>query len=376
MSGQGASLGGGRSARLPPVLYLGVVLLVACVPRAPEAIAPRAAILFPPPPDTARVQFLTRITDSRDVGGSRRGLVGFLLGRRQGEEARPRIIKPYGVAIHHGKIYVCDAMLPGIEIVDLARHTFEYFVPRGEGRLRKPINCAVDREDGRLYVADTERRQVVVFDTLGSYLYALGGSEDRPTDVAVTGSGIWVVDLAARQVRVYDKATHRLLRSFPDAHTDGPGRLFSPTNLAVAGDRVYVTDFGDFKIKIYTGEGAYVGSVGNYGQAAGQFVRPKGVAVDRELNLYVVDAAFENVQIFDREGRLLTFFGGKYDGPGGMWLPAKVVVDYDNLAHFDRYVDPRFTLKYLVLVTNQYGPDKIGIYGFIQANPEGVARTK
>ncbi len=373
MRGQGVALGGGRSTRPSPVVYLGTVLLLACAPRAPEPVAPRAVVLFPPPPDTARIQFLTRISDSRDVGGSRRGLVRLLLGPRQQEEAQPRIIKPYGIAIHQGRIYVCDAMLPGIEIVDLARRTFEYFVPRGEGRLRKPINCAVDREDGRLYVADTERRQVVVFDAQGAYLYAIGGPGDRPTDVAVAGDRIWVADMDARQVRVYDKTTHRLLRAFPDAQTDGPGKLFSPTNLCVAGDRVYVTDFGDFKVRIYTVEGAYIGSVGSHGQAPGQFVRPKGVAVDRELNLYVVDAGFENVQIFDRDGRLLTFFGGKYEGPGYMWLPAKVVVDYDNLAYFERYVDHRFTLKYVILVTNQYGPDKVAVYGFVEANPAGVA---
>lgn len=92
----------------------------------------------------------------------------------------------------------------------------------------------------------------------------------------------------------------------------------------------------------------------------------KGIAVDKENNLYVVDAGFENVQIFNNKGQLLMFFGGSYKGPGDMWLPAKVIIDYDNLNYFQKYVHESFDLKYLIFVTNQYGPSKINIYGFVE----------
>jgi hypothetical protein len=59
------------------------------------------------------------------------------------------------------------------------------------------------------------------------------------------------------------------------------------------------------------------------------------------------------------------YFGGSYTKPGDMWLPAKVVIDYKNLDYFQEYVHPSFNLKYLIFVTNQYGPDKINVYGFI-----------
>src|SRR5208337_3284128 len=106
-------------------------------------------------------------------------------------------------------------------------------------------------------------------------------------------------------------------------------------------------------------------SIGSYGTGTGQFVRPKGIAVDKEMNLFVVDAGFENTQLFNNKGQLLMFIGGPYKGPGDMWLPAKVIIDYDNLKYFKKYVDPKYDLKYLVLVSNQYGPDKINIYGAI-----------
>ncbi len=60
------------------------------------------------------------------------------------------------------------------------------------------------------------------------------------------------------------------------------------------------------------------------------------------------------------------FFGGHYSKPGDMWLPAGVAIDYDNLQFFSEYVDKRFDLQYLIFVTNQYGPEKISVYGFVK----------
>ena len=106
--------------------------------------------------------------------------------------------------------------------------------------------------------------------------------------------------------------------------------------------------------------------IGGYGNLPGTFTRPKGLALDREENLYVVDAAFENVQIFNSDGELLMHFGGSYEGAGAMWLPAAVEISYDNLSYFQPYVDESFDLKYLIFVTNQFGPAKVSVYGFVE----------
>ncbi len=59
-------------------------------------------------------------------------------------------------------------------------------------------------------------------------------------------------------------------------------------------------------------------------------------------------------------------FGGTYIAPGGMWLPADVTVDYNNLDYYSDYVDSSFSLQHLIYVTNQYGPDKVSVYGFVK----------
>lgn len=344
--------------------YLGVSAGLSCAGGRTGRLAPETLIIFPPPPDTARIQFLTRVSSAEDLG-RRRSLWRSLVGERDDERAAG-IKKPYGVAVRAGTIYVCDTSLPGIDIIDLEQRTLENVSPRGEGQLQTPINCTVDPETGRLYVTDTGRRQVVIFDSTLRYIDALEGTDAvQPTDVAVHDDRLWVTDHAGRQVRVYDKRTLAFERAFPDASVDDEALLRQPTNLWIANDRVYVSDFGDFRIKIFGTDGTFIGTLGSYGRRLGQFARPKGLAVDRDGRLYVVDAAFENVQIFNPNGELLMFFGGPYQGPGNMWLPAQVVVDYDNLSYFEDLVDPRFDLQYLVFVTNQYGPDKLSVYGFV-----------
>ncbi|MCD4736067.1 MAG: 6-bladed beta-propeller, partial [Bacteroidales bacterium] len=305
---------------------------------------------------------LTSISNSLDITGKRSGFARFILG----EFEELAIAKPYGMAIHDGKIYICDTGLDVLEIIDLQQHSFEYFMPTGLGQLKKPVNCNID-ENGYLYVADGERRQVVIFDPSGKYVNSIGETENfKPTDVFVKGDKIWITNFVNNEVLVYNKESFELLYTLPESESGNEDYLYSPSNIYVTDDMVYVSDFGDFKVKIYTHQGDFIMSVGSYGNKIGQFVRPKGIAVDSESNLYVVDAGFENTQIFDKEGNLLMFFGGPYQKPGDLWLPAKVIIDYDNLTYFEDYVYESFNLKYLIFVTSQYGPDKINVYGYVE----------
>ena len=188
------------------------------------------------------------------------------------------------------------------------------------------------------------------------------------------GSGIcvfwpssWTSWLFSLQIRVYSHGRNELLFSFPERNRNQPYYLFSATNLTAGNGKIYITDTGDARVKIFTENGRYLGSIGSFGKRPGQFVRPKGVAVDRQERLYVTDAAFENVQIFNTESQLLMHFGGNYNGPGRMWLPAGICIDYEHLQYFQKFVNREYELQYLIFVANQYGPDKITVYGFIKS---------
>lgn len=317
-------------------------------------------ITYPSPPDEPRIQYLTSFSKSSDFSGEQSFFTSFITGE---EEPLP-ILKPYGLAVGKKKIFVCDSQLGGLEIMDMDDGTFGYFIPEDRGKLKQPINCFTD-DAGYLYVADPERGQVIIFNPDLEYYAEIGDSTMiRPTDVFVTDRQIFVNDIKKQSVFVYDRSSRKYLKSIPSSSSD-KNKLFSPTNIYVYSDNIYISDIGDSKIKVYSLDGEYIRTIGTIGMAPGKFSRPKGIAVDKDENLYVVDAGFENVQIFDKEGKLLMYFGGSYSKSGDMWLPAKVVIDYNNLDFFKDYVDPSFNLKYLIFVTNQFGPDKISVYGFI-----------
>jgi DNA-binding beta-propeller fold protein YncE len=353
-----------------PCLLLGAA---ACGPKqveSPVAVESAPVVVYPPAPDSPRIQFLTRFSGAKDIEAENGGsFLDAIVGNDPRDDPNQVIYKPYGVSISRGSIYTCDTMLQGVVILDITGKEVAVLRPEeGPGILLKPINCFADPQDGSLYVADVGRAEVVVFDSILNYRGAIGVGEAlvRPVDVQVLGDEVWVADQMGHRVVAFDRTTYEKIRTIPNHQPDTPEGIRQPTNIWVTPDEIYVSDFGDFKVKVYSHDGDFVRAVGKYGRGFGMFIRPKGIAVDRDGILYVVDAGFHNVQMFNDEGEVLMFFGGPSDDPGAMYLPAKVTVDYDNLDLFRDFVDPSLEMKHLILVTNQYGANKINVYARVE----------
>lgn len=348
------------------VALLMVGIFIGCTaPQKKNLIDLENTPVYPSPPDEPRLQFLRAISTSLDITQTK-ALDRFLFGSLI-FELQVGIEKPYGIATHKGKIYICDTMLPGLIIIDLENQAMTTFNPQGRGVLRKPINVAVDRE-GSIFVTDTERKQVVVYSNDLSYQYALTSDLWKPIDIAILGDSILVTDYEDRNVEVWSKKYRTKLGEFPPYNSDRPDseRVYVPYSIATnSKGNIYITDFGQFRILCYTKDGKYIKTIGGVGTALGSFARPKGIAVDKDNILYVVDSAFENVQMFDDQGRLLMFFGGSYKHKGDMYLPAQITIDSDLNQYFTEYVLPGYKLNEVIMVTNQYGPDKITFYGKI-----------
>jgi DNA-binding beta-propeller fold protein YncE len=182
--------------------------------------------------------------------------------------------------------------------------------------------------------------------------------------VAIVDDKLYVTDVLHHQVHVLDKRTGTLLFVFGKAGS-GEGELFHPTNIALGPDGdLYVSETSNFRVQRFTQDGKPVRSYGSVGSTPGSFARPKGIAIDRNGLMYVADAAFENVQLFDSLGKLLLFFGQQGEPEDRMHLPSGLSIDYDNVDLFKQYADPKFKIEYLVMVSSQFGPNKVDIYGF------------
>jgi sugar lactone lactonase YvrE len=349
--------------RLLAVMLGALALLPGCGTAPSKTPVQAQTVFYPRPPDAPRIQHLATYASARDLEPNKAGgLKDFLLGEEKQDEA---LVRPYGVAMSDGKIYVADSRAPGLAVFDLKARKFSLMSGSGNGRMQRPINVSVDA-DGSKYVTDTARNQVLVYDRGDNFLAAYGAKgEFKPVDVAIAGERLYIVDIEHHEVQVRDKRSGKLQFKFGRSGTDEGQWLHQPTNLAIGreGD-IYVVETGNFRVARFTPEGKFVRHYGEAGQAPGQFARPKGIAIDRDGRLYVGDAAFQNVQIFDRDGSMLMAFGQPVDNSPGLNLPAGVTVDYDNVALFRSRADPNFTIEYLILVVSQFGPNQVDVFGF------------
>ncbi len=124
----------------------------------------------------------------------------------------------------------------------------------------------------------------------------------------------------------------QVLQTFGGEGT-GPGKLESPRGIACdrQGD-VYVADLGNSRIDKFSPEGKFLLSIGKKsdntqaGETArpGHFKEPSGVAVDSQGDVYVADTWNGRIEKFDPKGKFLKDFGGaNYD----FYSPRDVAVD-------------------------------------------------
>jgi len=206
---------------------------------------------------------------------------------------------------------------------------------------------------------------VFVFDKHDNLKAILGRElKIKPVGLAVHGDRCYLANAASNQVVVMDKATgEEILRMGREGEQQGEFRSISGLALDEQ-ENVYVTDRLLARVTKFDKNGMFVRSVGKLSAGFSDFVRPKGIAVDRQGRFWVVDSATEVGKIYDEQGQLLLFFGTPGTEPGNMLLPADITIDYDNVGLFEDYFAEGAKIEYVVLVSNQFGPNLISIYGF------------
>ena len=85
------------------------------------------------------------------------------------------------------------------------------------------------------------------------------------------------------------------------------------------------------RVEIFDAEGNFISLFGKHGDGPGYLTRPKGIAVDSDGHIWVADEMQDRLQVFNREGQLLTYIGtGHGDLPGQFKSLIGVAIDKQN----------------------------------------------
>lgn len=334
-----------RAVTRAAVLTLGV-LVAACAAPGPRVMhfgmedAPEGKrLMWPQPPEVPRFMYAGQLVGEENfrkspanaagVSGLLRRLADFVFG-----EKTPTVLQrpQSGTVDGAGRILVTDASRQAVLVFDSAAgELLVWDKADGLANFLAPIGITPG-PDGQILVADAQLGIVARLDSRGNPGRAIGrGVLKRPTGLAY--------DPARRRIFVADTHTHDV-KVFGDdgqllkvigRHGEGDGEFNFPTFLAFARGELYVTDTMNNRIQIFADGGdRWRASFGRRGLYVGNLVRPKGITVDSDGNIYVVESYYDHLLVFNRGGDFLMSIGGLGQETGKFYLPAGAWIDNRN----------------------------------------------
>lgn len=288
----------------------------------PNTRAPDTDLVWPDPPQQARIRYLYSLREPRDIG-IRPGMFSRFMQIFAGRE-RQGMLRPYAVAADDEVICVVD---PGLGVVHLymtKRSRYEIIRDAGGERLISPVGISLGPD--AIYVADSAAGKIFVFDREGKYKQTISGLT-RPTGIAFHAESqlLYVADTIENRIVVID--SNGVQQNTFGKRGWAAGEFNYPTTLAIRGNSLFVNDTMNYRIQRLTLDGSPVTSFGEIGDSSGQFALSKGIGMDAQGHVYVADALSNYIQIFDEDGRFLLSFGGMGTAVGQFRLPAGVFVD-------------------------------------------------
>ncbi len=330
-----------RHGSLPALAAVAVAWLLGSCAVGPPARAPSlepeaAAPVWPSPPDPPRYVFVRTLVGERDFVGPEdetvdavtdalRWVAGLVLGDPEYLELRRPVS---GLVDRRGRVHVVDVSHRAVMVFDMPAAQLQKWQLAAEGLLFKsPIGIAADLNDGIL-VTDSELAEVFRLDADGRPLGRFGkGLLERPTGIARDpASGlIYVADTVRHDVKVFD-AGGELVDLLGHRGRRG-GSFNGPTHLAFDDGRLYVSDSLNFRVQVLDPESDEQLVFGEVGLFVGNLTRPKGVTIGGGGRIYVVESYFDHLLVYDRTGQLLLAIGGAGQEIGQFYLPAGAWTD-------------------------------------------------
>lgn len=309
------------------------VLLVSC--STTEVVQPfdGGGRVWPEAPSQARIEFVKEFSSLSDLGirpSLWNRIVNVTAGQRGDGMARPMAVATNSDG---SVVFVADPDARCVHRYDLLGRRYRCLTT-GEAEIQvAPVGLTVT-EDGWLFVSDSQSGRILKAGPDSKYLEQFNAASilSQPTGIHWDDDAalLYVTDTKRQSVLVFDREGN--LKREIGERGNLAGQFNFPTYLWMeTSEELLVTDSLNFRMQRFGSDGSFVATFGKNGDLPGDLARPKGVATDSYGHIYVVDALMHLVQVFDRNGKLLLHFGERGRGVGQFWLPNGIFISKDDL---------------------------------------------
>ncbi len=171
-----------------------------------------------------------------------------------------------------------------------------------------PRDVLVD-PTGRIFVADTGNKRVVVFDAQGQSIGEFGGFGlilgrlDEPVGLGMDGEGrVYVADTWNQRIHIFEEVGENQFEGIEEWPIFGwiGQSLENKPYLAVSPDGIVcTTDPEGYRVLCLDAEGEFLRGWGEYGFDNSRFSLPAGIAFDQSCSVWVSDSPNGRVMYFD-----------------------------------------------------------------------------
>lgn len=263
----------------------------------------------------------------------------------KGDKTSPLSL-PSDVAVDHdGNIYIVDSGNHRIAVFDDNGTHVSYISGKGHKKAETTNPVGIDVSDNRVYLADKDNHRIQIFDKQGTNIKSISLSQGniaiRPVDVAVNKNLIYISENNNHKVMVYDNSG-KLHHQWGGEGTNR-GELRYPATISIYQNNAYVVDVLNSRVQIFNGKGELQAIAGEWGVLPGQLFRPKGVAHDKEGNIYVSDSYLGVIQVFSNDTRF-QYALGKNGKPYKFTTPSGISIDKKNRLYVCEMLDNKVSV--------------------------------
>lgn len=267
----------------------------------------------------------------------------------QGDMNNP-LDKPMDAAKIGQFIYVTDTNHKQIQVFDSTGTPIFKFGKQGtgKGQFQFPYGITGDK-DGNVYVADLYNGNISIFDPKGKFITYFTDDHKKadflktPAGLRIYDKELYVTDIQSGNVIKFDLLTgkKRLQLSTATAKDDP---LNAPNAVTIDSNKnIYVSDTGNQRLIEYDKNGKFIkiinGSINGKGDS--KFVNPRGIGVEPNGTLLMVDNMTHYVYGFDKNGKQVFQFGGLGADKDQFYLPNGLFVGNNGEIYITDTVNQR-----------------------------------